>query len=301
MFDQVSNRRRRLYDEGVDEFRFLQQDSEAQNATDYFCSPNAISRGAFEEEVLRILGDHREDVFGVVEVEPKACPGNVTFFKTEVKIPLLVTGELSAYVKGVIESEFEAEYNACTQQYCDPLFRTILNVTFIGVEGEGTEDTLVVIAVDGRCRGCRKDSDLFADPSGRQRFLMGGDATLIMKQPGGVASGRKVEIGRHSSFLRGLDIELSDEEDICYCDATPIADRQPNALEVFDKFESVITKLDNPNIVAPTDPPSAAPSAMPSGLPSEAPTRKPTPAPTPFPTPFPTLPPTPKPSVPCPV
>jgi hypothetical protein len=301
LFDQVSNRRRRLY-EDVDGFRTLQQESEGQNATgqnitaDCFCSADAIPRGAAEEEVLRILLEELEDVDRILEVEPKACPMNVTFFKTQVKIPLIVTGKLSEGVKRAIEHDFEARYNALTEQYCDPLFRTILNVTFIEVLEGVNMDTLVAIAVDGRCRGCPADSNLFGDPSDGRRFLLSGDTT-IMKQPaGGVANGRKVEIGGHSSFLRGLEIELNDEEEICYCDATPIDDRAPNEDEVFGDFEEAILELNDTSIAAPTDPPSAAPSGKPSGFPTDAPTSKPTPAPTakptgmptPFPTPAPT-------------
>jgi surface protein len=229
-------------------------------------------------------------------VEPKTCPVNVTFFETQVRIPLYVACELSPEVKRAIEREFEDRYNALTEQYCDPLFRTILNVTFIEVEGEGT-DTLVVIAVEGRCRGCPEDSDLF-DPSGGRRFLLSGETTLTTNQPGGVASGRKVEIGGHSSsFLRGLQIEvLADEEEICYCVATPVADRAAGGDEIFDDFEQAIRDLNDPCVIAPTDPPSAAPSDMPSGSPTSRPTRAPTPKPTRRPTPSPTRRPTPLPT-----
>jgi hypothetical protein len=114
-----------------------------------------------------------------------------------------------------------------------------------------------------------------------------------MNQPGGVASGRKVEIGGQSSFLRGLQIEVGDEEEeVCYCEATPIADRAPTEDEVFVDFEESILGLNDTCIMAPTDPPSTAPSDMPSGFPSEAPTSKPTPAPTANPTGQPTSTPT---------
>jgi hypothetical protein len=199
-----------------------------------------------------------------------------------VKTPLIVTGELSDATKRGIERDFEDRHNALTsEQYCDPLFRTIVNVTFIRVEERVDMDALVVIEVDGRCRGCPEDSDLFYDPSDGQRSLM--------NHPGGAASGRKVEIGGHSSFLRGLGIEVGDEEEeVCYCDATPTADRAPTDEEVFVDFEESIPGLNDTSVMAPTDPPSAAPSDMPSGSPTKAPTSKPTPAPTANPTSKPT-------------
>jgi hypothetical protein len=122
LFDQVSDRRRRLY-EDVDGFRILQQESEGQNATgqnitaDCLCSADAIPRGAAEEELRCILLEELEDMDRVLDVEPKACPMNVIFFKTRVKIPLIVTGKLSEDVKCAIERDFEARYNALTAQY----------------------------------------------------------------------------------------------------------------------------------------------------------------------------------------
>ena len=300
---------------GALSIRHLQQEQPADcvcaiGADDFRAPTREEFTAAFNSTVqfLVLEGevDFVEEVVETAEVEPLVCPAP-SEFETEVFLDFFGNPDVTtSFEELALENGFVSTYNFLAETYCDPLFRTVLEAEIVGVgENEGlppalrqlqgggvVNDTAPPLApnatvfrpfrflfrVRGRCRGCRRDANLFDDGI-RLRSNSGG---------------------------RRLEGSVSDT---CFCDTNPVDFRAPSEQEFETEYNNTVIALELPNVAAvlnvdepnPTTSPSIAPAMAPSDMPSMKPSLPPvTPSPV-TPSPVTPSPVTPSPVTPSPV
>ena len=296
--------------------RSLLLNTNSSDATGCFCPVNADIRAPTIAEFADIfetrIANLQEDgtlsfVDGIVdqpvEVNPAVCDSNVNTFANEVILPLFGNPDLisDAETQSLAEG-FLMTYNSLTQgSFCDPLFRTVVDVVIGGVVSQSQsvtastaglrhlQSTVPVarkfgykIYVTGRCRGCASNSKLFDDGVRRRSLAI-------------ISSSERT---RHMITVNE-----------CFCPSNFVDDRAPSADEFSVVFNQTLALLDLPNVVAivgiveesgtnfsfptqaptssttdqPTNSPVQTPFSIstdtPSSLPMQAPTNDPTDAP----------------------
>lgn len=73
-------------------------------------------------------------VFDVIEIEPAQCDDQVNTFMTTASVTVNVTDDSEATLQRVGQ-QFLVSYNTLSQRFCDPLFRTITNITLVSQQG----------------------------------------------------------------------------------------------------------------------------------------------------------------------
>ena len=237
--------------------RSLLLNTNSSDATGCVCPVNADIRAPFIEEFANIfetrIANLQEDgtlsfVDGIaeqpIEVDPAVCDTSENTFANEVILPLFGNPDLisEAETRSLAEG-FLMTYNSLTQgSFCDPLFRTVVDVVIGGVVSQSQSVTTSTaglrhlqssravpvarkfgykIYVTGRCRGCASNSKLFNDAV-RRRSL-----AII------------------SSRERTMQMITVDE---CFCPSNFVDDRAPSADEFSVVFNQTLALLELPNI-----------------------------------------------------
>jgi hypothetical protein len=131
---------------------------------------------------ITIVGDAEDSL----QVVPVTCAAQVNLFHAVASVSYAGNAsDLSSDQLDLLGQLFQSTYNTLAQDRCDPLFRTINSVQYVGVapstnsssrrhlksssSGSGNERSYIIL-VDGRCRGCSSSTALFNDASGRRRL-----------------------------------------------------------------------------------------------------------------------------------
>jgi hypothetical protein len=168
-----------------------------------------------------------ESVVDVREVEQVEC-GPPNTFDTQVFVELSGKPELVTQVEiAALEQSFGNTFKQLAANFCDPFFRTPVDVTIDTSPGRSrllqssTLSTfLYQYAVRVNCRGCERDTRLFGETVGRMLSLLAGEN------------------------YRGRFQQAND----CFCSLDVIADRSPSADEFAVAYNETVQELDLPNI-----------------------------------------------------
>ena len=178
-----------------------------------------------------------------IEVDPAVCDASVNTFENVVILPLYGNPDLiSDSEKQSLAEGFLMAYNSLTQgSFCDPLFRTVVDVfggevvpqqqgvaastarlRYLQSRTTGAEKYSYKIIVTGQCRGCPPNTKLFNDAVRRR--------SLVMSSSGSI---------RHM---------ITDNE--CFCPTNFVDARAPTAEEFSVVFNQTLALLDLPHVVA---------------------------------------------------
>ena len=230
-------------------------ETRAPTREEFTVNYNSTVRFLVLEEQVQFV----EEVVETTEVDPITCPAP-TEFETEVFLDFFGDPESAgSFEELALESNFVSTYNVLAETFCDPLFRTVLEAQIVGVGENGfnppgarlLEDSMTavndtapplngtlfrsfqyVFRVRGRCRGCRRDANLFDDG---------------VRLKATSRNGRRLE-----------------DSTTCFCDTNPVDFRAPSEQEFESDYNTTVNTLELPNVVALENVDEPNPSASPS-------------------------------------
>ena len=172
-----------------------------------------------------------ESVVDVREVQQVGYCGATETFETTVYVDLF--GNPNTVTEGEIEAldiGFINTYESLSASFCDPFFRSPIEVTIDTVTRRGRgrrylqSNFRYIYVVKGRCRGCTSNTRLFAQSVNR----------MLTSSVGGATQARRIQVQDNS---------------LCFCTLDPIADRAPTEDEFAVAYNETVKDLGLPNIL----------------------------------------------------
>jgi Fe-S cluster biogenesis protein NfuA len=219
-------------------------------------------------EYIQALNDRFEDigpqgagvvtiastVVNIAQIVQVNCSSSVHNFTTTVLVGIHTNKTISGNELKQLGTAFQTTYNNLTQQYCDPLFRTVKSVQVTygrrqilahdSHEEEdghrGLQQAVVRFVVQAQCRGCSNNTTLFA--KGTSRSLR-----VLCSSP----ANRSTPV-LESNPSRSLPQATTPSS--CYCSANAIASTPPPVNAFESAFHQAVTSLDKTlTVVSVTD------------------------------------------------
>jgi hypothetical protein len=209
-----------------------------------------------------------QDVTSLVTVP---CAPTISSFETTVTIQLNgAAGTLNFTADDLLTiiGGFTETYNTIAEHYCDPFFRSIESTALVSVQQQRRLSTTsfsflsLVLKSKGSCRGCKSNTKLFDDTSGR-RWLQ-----------------QQRSLSINPEFVERRRLQTAGQ---CFCDATPVADRAPTSSEFSVAFNNFTTEVLDVGVTAVKETPGNSTGTTGTSSPTIALTSSPVVPPTPSP------------------
>ena len=191
------------------------------------------------------------EVRNIYETDVTECTGAVQDFQSDIRMMFSFNSSLTQRESRALSSLVKETYNNLSNQYCDPLMRSvdslsIESTTPVDITATCSEFQLVFTS-SGKCQGCENNTALLDDTIAARRGLLGD----------------VVPEGHRKLRFVG--------DDICFCDQSAVASRAPSPQE----FEAaLIEALNNDSSFAKVCSVSVPPQNVETLAPTSSPTEE---------------------------